>query len=315
MKKYFFFALFGFLVLPQFASAQKLPCSSGDRYDYLTGVQCSTSIIRGCTAGTAFSPLTGESCAFDKPNSGPSLIVMSPNGGEIWNQDVEQRISWLYGSYGGSGMTGTERVTINLVFPDGFVCNAGESYANTMWFNLFPNSSGCSNDTSRNLRAGGQFKVRLLVTDASGKQIANDDSNAPFTILGPTVQASGKFWIDKINLKDRFKSNEPISFTGLVGKEPDGTLARQEEGFNVQWSVLTTRIPAIGESIYGQSFNANYDPVNSTWSSGASTTLPPGQYEMQVGLYCGLIKSSCTTRWKSNTEATVEKLITVTSGY
>ncbi|MDD5050887.1 MAG: hypothetical protein PHV93_04115 [Candidatus Pacebacteria bacterium] len=313
MKKYFLLAFSSVLIIfPQFASAQRTECAPGDKYSYVTGAQCSTSTIRGCTASTAFSPLTGESCAHGVPGLEGSMIVMSPNGGEVRNQDIEQRVSWLYGFYGGIGMTGNEKATVSAVFPDGSICEIGETLVNIGWFNFTPKNVMCLNDTSKNLRSGGQFKIRLLVRDTAGTQVANDDSNASFTILGLTVHSGSKFWIDSVSLKDQFKSNEPISFSNLVGKEADGTFARREEGFNVQWSVLTTRIPAIGESIYGQSFNADYDSLHSVWYASAnSTTLPPGEYSFHAGLYCGLIKSACTDKYGSEV-ASLDKNITVT---
>ncbi len=114
----------------------------------------------------------------------PSITVLSPNGGELWNQNTEQTVRWTY-----IGLNSNDIISIGFVSPDGAVCWNGTSPVYHGQFNTIPNSAGCSNNISKNLRSGGQYKVKLAVSEGPnsiGRGVA-DESDSYFTITAAQI--------------------------------------------------------------------------------------------------------------------------------
>lgn len=116
--------------------------------------------------------------SFGNSSTQPSITVISPNGGEVWNQNIQQTISWK-----STGLSNTDTITISFVGSDGAVCVNGTTPASNTTFWIIPSSAGCSNNPVLNLRNGGRYKVLLTAggTDI-GKDAASDYSDNYFTI-------------------------------------------------------------------------------------------------------------------------------------
>lgn len=111
----------------------------------------------------------------------PSIKVISPNGGEVWNPGQSQTIRWTN--------VGGDNVYIYLSFPDGGTCYIGSSSPDVGYFNFNPTNYQCPN-ISKSITTG-QYKVFLVLSkkgDPSEETgIARDYSDNYFTINSPAV--------------------------------------------------------------------------------------------------------------------------------
>ncbi len=112
----------------------------------------------------------------------PTLAVTYPNGGETWNTNTTQYISWT-----SQGIDLNRQIGVYLHFLDGGLCNVGLTTVGALSLNVSipPQCNGITRTI-----VPGQYTAFVTVGDQTGTDfVAKDDSNAPFTIAASATQS------------------------------------------------------------------------------------------------------------------------------
>ncbi|MFH1011520.1 MAG: hypothetical protein V1784_09850, partial [bacterium] len=131
------------------------------------------------TAGTLRAATHGRGM-WEVSVGGSSILVTSPNGGEVWGQGVASTITWSSG-----GISGDVRIELNRNYPSG------------EWEIVF---SSTPNDGSQTWTVAGATtsKARLRITSISNPGIS-DESNADFSIVTRQITVltpnGGENWV------------------------------------------------------------------------------------------------------------------------
>lgn len=106
----------------------------------------------------------------------PVVTILSPNGGEVWNNSSRQSITWSY-----LNIDPTRVIGVYLKFPDGGLCNVGQTVVGAKtWPIVVPPT--CTNGISRTITSG-QYKAFVTVGDQTGDDfVAKDTSDDYFTV-------------------------------------------------------------------------------------------------------------------------------------
>jgi len=110
------------------------------------------------------------------PSPAPSIIVLSPNGGEQWNFGTPQTITW--------NSSGISQVVLYLWFPDGGTCKLAEKVSAEAgkYIVTIQENQKCLN-LPRTITPG-QYKISLWSTDNPSLEIAapHDSSDGFFNV-------------------------------------------------------------------------------------------------------------------------------------
>jgi hypothetical protein len=206
MKKYinslFFISfiiatIFTFSILTPAASATTVS-NSQMSISQLIELLITIGVIAPDKAAAARTAVAGFSVATTTPttvvatSSRPYIQVLSPNGGESWDIDLDVQFSITWGS------TGKVPVIISFVSTRGKVCDLtplpilSEKTTNT--FKILLRTAQCYDRTAGTSTplVDGVYKARVSYTDASGVTVS-DDSNATFKItpvLIPSIKVT-----------------------------------------------------------------------------------------------------------------------------
>jgi hypothetical protein len=130
-------------------------------------------------------PVAQQSTLPLEPSSDlPNITILSPNGGEVWNQNDQYTIRWVY-----SGLDKNDEVYIGLRFFDSSDIDKGvcwlnkKSTAGIGYLSLVPKYVECGKDDMLpDLKTGGRYKVQIGVSKYSSGIGVADYSDNYFTI-------------------------------------------------------------------------------------------------------------------------------------
>jgi len=130
-------------------------------------------------------------------------------------------------------------------------------------------------------------------------------SSNEFTVNGPDGMLppqKGSYYIKSVfGTQDSYSTFDRIKLT-IETREPNGTTASQEEGFNVQIHIFdANNYP--GPSI--QAVNASYDKFSGNWRANLGVPLDTSKiYFTTVSLYCSLVTadSYCYQSYRNQDE-------------
>ena len=118
----------------------------------------------------------------------PSITVLSPNGGEVWQFGTPYDITWT--------SQGVTTAYVALWFADGGVCKLAEVPANYGKRTVtISENMQCSNIPSN--VAAGSYRI-LITSDAADPHLGRDDSDAPFSIVAQQIAAKPDIIISNV---------------------------------------------------------------------------------------------------------------------
>jgi len=150
--------------------------------DKVVAARSAISTLSQVSTTTTSSTLASASTA----SSTKYIQVLSPNGGERWEIDLDlpYTITW--------GATGITEANVALVSTKGAVCNLSQTPVSSKrannTFSILLKTAKCYDlvTGSSTALADGTYKIRVYTTDISGKKIV-DESNTTFKILPVSI--------------------------------------------------------------------------------------------------------------------------------
>ncbi len=157
------------------------------------------------------------------PTVGPNALI-SPNGGEIWDQNTSRPVTW-------SGISDTNLKTSPITLK--YSTDDGSSYPNTIVSNI--GNSGTYTWNPLPMVHSSLMRVQLIATDRAGNQ-ASDTSNSNFTIHALTPVLNG-FTLSDNNSSDPsaaepgYTNSRSINLTITTNNYPTEMMLAEDSGF------------------------------------------------------------------------------------
>ena len=190
-----------------------LDSSTQLRYGYLSQLGLSAGqhslYVYDSTTGksnTAWFTLTDGSTG-----TNPSITILSPNGGEVWQNSSTQQYSITWSS---NGINPQQLANVVLQFPNGSLCTMGTTPLSNKVFYTILGSQGCTGRTDQIIFPTGQYKVGLTYVDAYGHTVS-DYSDTFFTIHNSTNSTASITSVSSpANPISQFYPGDSVTLTG-----------------------------------------------------------------------------------------------------
>ena len=257
-------------------------CLSGQNFSSTTGLACNgsqgTAFPAGCLSNQGYSPTTGKPCFSQLNPITPTITVLSPNGGQVYQAGQEVTIKWKTENIPGntliriyrdwkrpdnSSNTQLTQRSVLLTTPNGYTINDGQETVVLPSLNDF---------NYEDLDLGRNFRIYIatqgMLEDNISSPSADDISDGFFTINSPTP------------------TNPSITVLSPNG----GESYKQGLPYTISWTTsnfgnLKIEISLVNTSGYVIKTIAT-DVLNiGNYSWIPDTSITPGSYKILIGSY------------------------------